>query len=63
MQVKNLMQFLEQHDPEKEVSIVVKSIESGQEIATTYDIGYDVNEYDEPELKIQVETSFNLKTH
>ena len=57
MKNKDLILFLEQIDPEKEVSIVVDSIEKGQEIATTYDIVSDVNEYDEPVLKIQIETT------
>lgn len=63
MQCKDLIRFLEEFDPEKEIAIVVKSIETKKEIAATYDIGYDKNEFEEPVFKIQVETSFDLATH
>ena len=55
MQNKKLISLLEDLDPDKEISIFVKSIETGNQIAVTYDIGYDINEYDELVLRIQVE--------
>jgi len=56
MMYKNLISMLEDMPPEGELSIYVKSIETGQQIAVTYDIGYYINEYGEFVLKIQVET-------
>ena len=63
MQCKDLIRFLEEFDSEKEISIVVHSIEKKEECATTYDIGYDKNEFDEPVLTIQIETAFDMGKH
>jgi len=57
MQYKNLISLLEDQPLDGELPIYVTSIETGQQIAVTYDIGWDINEYDEFYLKIQVETS------
>jgi len=57
MQYKNLISLLEDQPPEGELPIYVTSIETGEQIAVAYDIGWDINEYDEFYLKIQVETS------
>jgi hypothetical protein len=55
MMSKDLIQFLEQFDPEAEISVVASSIGEKQEIATTYDISHETNEFDEPVLTIQIE--------
>jgi len=55
MMSKELIQFLEHFDPETDISVAVKSIERKQEMATTYDIGYEKNEFSEPVLAIQIE--------
>ena len=56
MQNKYLISLLEALPEENEVAVFVKSIGDGRQIAVTYDIGYDINEYNELVLRIQVET-------
>jgi hypothetical protein len=55
MMSKDLIQFLEQFDPEAQISVVASSIGGKKEVVTTYDISYEINEFDEPVLTIQIE--------
>jgi len=54
MQSRDLISLLKNTRPDKELSIVVHSIENDSQIAVTYDIGYEVNENDELTLRISV---------
>jgi len=42
-------------DEDREIGIVVRSIETGEELTATYDIAADISEYGELMLRIQIE--------
>jgi len=54
MQIRNLISLLEGIDPDKEISVTIRSIETGHQMAVTYDIGYEINESGEIALRITV---------
>ena len=58
---KSLIHLLEQLDPDDELVVAINSIEKEKEIATTYDIGYEKNEYNQLVLKVSIETGVQIK--
>jgi Mg2+ and Co2+ transporter CorA len=55
MQNKALMQLLEQLDPDDEICVEIFECITDKFVDSTYDIGYDRNEYDQLVLKVSVE--------
>lgn len=55
MQNKSLINLLEQLDPEDEVCVEIFECISDKFVDSTYDIGWNINEYKQLVLKINVE--------
>ena len=55
---KSLIRLLEQLDPDDELVVSINSIEKEKEITTTYNIGYEKNEYNQLVLRVSIETEF-----
>ena len=55
MFIQDLLSWAGEADEDREIGIVVRSIETGEELTTTYDIAADISEYGELMLRIQIE--------
>jgi hypothetical protein len=53
--IHDLLSWAGEADEDREIGILVKSIENGEELATTYDIAPDISEYGELMLRISIE--------
>ena len=53
---QDLITLLGEMPPDEELAISVNFIGHRRQTAVTYDIGYDMNEYGELILRVQVET-------
>ena len=53
--IHDLLSWVGEADEDQEIGIVVKSIETGEELTTTYDIAADISEYNELMLRISIE--------
>ncbi len=56
MKNKDLISVLENLPPDTEIVAEVRNIATGELLATTYDIGYSLNEHRELKLHIALET-------
>lgn len=59
MKNKDLISLLESLSPEAEIVVEVSDILTGNHLAETYDIGYDLTKRGELKLQIAVETASN----
>ena len=59
MKNKDLISLLETLSPEAEIVVEVSNILTGNHLARTYDIGYDLTQRGELELQIAVEMAAN----
>lgn len=55
MKNKTMVSILEQLDPDREVCVEISECISGEFLDLTYAIGYDLNEYGQLVLKVDVE--------
>jgi hypothetical protein len=55
MFIHDLLSWAGEADDDREIGIVVRSIETGEELTTTYDIAADISEYGELMLRISIE--------
>ncbi len=55
MKNKTMISILEQLDPDREVCVEISECISGEFLDLTYAIGYDLNEYGQLVLKVDVE--------
>lgn len=55
MKNKTMISILEQLDPDREVCVEISECISGKFLDLTYAIGYDLNEYGQLVLKVDVE--------
>ena len=55
MFIHDLLSWAGEADEDREIGIIVQSIETGKNLATTYDIAADISEYDELMLRISIE--------
>ena len=55
MFIHDLLSWVGESDEDREIGIVVRSIETGEELTTTYDIAADISEYGELMLRISIE--------
>ena len=55
MFIQDLLSWAGEADADREIGIVVKSIETGEELTATYDIAADISEYGELMLRISIE--------
>ena len=55
MFIHDLLSWAGEADEDREIGIVVRSIETGEELTATYDIAADISEYGELMLKISIE--------
>jgi hypothetical protein len=55
MFIHDLLSWAGEADEDREIGIIVRSIETGENLTTTYDIAADISEYDELILKIAIE--------
>lgn len=55
MKNKTLISILEQLEPDKELFVEISECISGEFLDLTYAIGYDLNEYGQLVLKVDVE--------
>ena len=55
MFIHDLLSWAGEADADREIGIIVKSIETGEELTATYDIAADISEYGELMLRIQIE--------
>jgi len=53
--IHDLLSWVGEADDDQEIGIVVRSIETGEELTTTHDIAADISEYGELMLKISIE--------
>jgi len=55
MFIHDLLSWAGEADENREIGIIVKSIETGENLTTTYDIAADISEFDELMLRISIE--------
>ena len=55
MFIHDLLSWAGEADEDRAIGIIVKSIENGENLATTYDIAADISEYGELMLRIAIE--------
>jgi hypothetical protein len=55
MFIHDLLSWAGEADDDREIGIIVQSIETGENLTTTYDIAADISEYDELMLRISIE--------
>ena len=55
MKNKTMISILEQLDPDREVCVEISECISGEFLDLTYAIGYELNEYGQLVLKVDVE--------
>ena len=55
MFIHDLLSWVGEADEDREIGIVVRSIETGEELTTTYDIAADISEHGELMLRISIE--------
>ena len=55
MFIHDLLAWVGEADEDREIGIVVRSIETGENLTATYDIAADISEYGELMLKIAIE--------
>jgi len=55
MFIHDLLSWAGEADEDREIGIVVRSIETGEGLTTTYDIAADISEYGELMLRISIE--------
>lgn len=55
MFIHDLLSWVGEADEDREIGIVVQSIETGKNLTTTYDIAADISEYGELMLRISIE--------
>jgi hypothetical protein len=53
--IHDLLSWVGEADDDREIGIAVRSIETGEELTTTYDIAADISEYGELMLRISIE--------
>lgn len=58
MFIHDLLSWVAEADDDREIGIAVNSIETGEELATTYDIAADISEYGGLMFWISIEDSF-----
>jgi len=54
MLIRNLKVFIDAASKHNVIGVVVSSIETGDEIAVTYDLDFDIDEYGDMLLYIQI---------
>ena len=55
MFIHDLLAWAGEADDDREIGIIVKSIETGENLTTTYDIAAGISEYNELMLRISIE--------